>query len=97
MRMAIEREIRVENVFNGTIYSVVAGEAECKEDPCLEPWLGRRYRYLYGYVLTKGEEETLQSVDFGYDNIADAISACKAAMLEKLYRVHEQGTVLSLE
>ena len=96
MRMSVEREIRVENVFNGTVYSVVAGEAE-REESCLEPWLGRRYKYLYGYVLTKGEEEMLQALDFGYDNIADAISACKAAVLEKLYIVHEQGTVLSLE
>lgn len=52
---------------------------------------------MYGYVLTKGEEGILISFDFGFEDIGDAINACKAAALDRLYRVYVEGNVLSLE
>lgn len=41
---------------------------------------------MYGYVLTKEEEGILISFDFGFEDIGDAINACKAAALDNLYR-----------
>lgn len=48
---------------------------------------------MYGYVLTEGEEGILISFDFGFEDIGDAINACKAAVLDNLYRVHVEGGV----
>ena len=79
MKMTVERELRVEDVFAGKIISVKTGAR------------------MYGYVLTKGEEDILISFDFGFDDICDAINACKAAVLDNLYREHVEGNVVSLE
>lgn len=96
MKMTVERELRVENAFSGQIISVKTGEAT-EENSEIDPWLARTYSWVYGYVLTKGEEGILISFDFGFDDIGDAINACKAAVLDNLYRVHVEGNVLSLE
>lgn len=94
--MTVERELRVEDVFSGKIISVKTVEVT-QENSELSPWLARTYARVYGYVLTKGEEGILISFDFGFEDIGDAINACKAAALDSLYRVHVEGTVLSLE
>ena len=94
--MSVEREIRVEGVFFGSVVSAKVGECE-QENSDVAHFIGSGYKYLYGYVLTKGEEETLVSADFGYENIGDALNACKAAALDRLYRVRVDGNVLSLE
>lgn len=96
MKMTVERELRVENAFSGQIISVKTGEVN-QENSELDPWLARTYARMYGYVLTMGEEGILISFDFGFEDIGDAINACKAAALDKLYRVHVDGNVLSLE
>lgn len=96
MKMTVERELRVEDVFSGQIISVKTGEVT-EENSEIDPWLARTYSRVYGYVLTKGEEGILISFDFGFDDIGDAINACKAASLDNLYRVHVEGNVLSLE
>lgn len=96
MKMTVERELRVEDVFSGKIISVKTVEVT-QENSELSPWLARTYARVYGYVLTKGEEGILISFDFGFEDIGDAINACKAAALDSLYRVHVEGTVLSLE
>lgn len=96
MKMMVERELRVENVFSGQIISVKSGEVK-QENPEVDPWLARTYNRLYGYVLTKGEEGILISFDFGFGDIGDAINACKAAALDRLYPVHMADNVLSLE
>lgn len=95
MRMTVEREIRVENTFCGTVYSVPAGKADTSELADIMNTLDG-FRVIYGYVLTKDEEQLI-SVDFGFEHIQDAVNACKASVLERLYRVYEQGHVLSLE
>ena len=94
--MTVERELRVENTFSGEIISVNTGEVT-EEKSEIDPWFARTYVHTYGYVLTKGEEGILISFDFGFDDIGDAINACKAAILDNLYRVHVEGNVLSLE
>ena len=76
MKMTVERELRVEDVFSGKIISVK-----------------RTYDRVYGYVLTKGEEGILISFDFGFEDIGDAINACKAAALDNLYHVYVEGNV----
>lgn len=96
MKMTVERELRVEDVLSGQIISVKTGE-ENEENSEIYPRLARTYARIYGYVLTKGEEGILVSFDFGFDDIGDAINACKAAALDSLYRVHVEGNVLSLE
>lgn len=96
MKMTVERELRVEDVFSGQIISVKTGEAT-EENSEIDTWLARTYAWVYGYVLTKGEEGILISFDFGFDDIGDAINACKAAVLDNLYRVYVEGNVLSLE
>lgn len=96
MKMTVERELRVENTFSGQIISVKTGEVK-EEEPEIDLWLARRYARMYGYVLTKGEEGILISFDFGFEDIGDAINACKAAALDNLYRVHVEGNVLTLE
>lgn len=96
MKLTVERELRVENAFSGQILSVKTGELT-QENSELDPWLARTYARMYGYVLTKGEEGILISFDFGFEDIGDAINACKAAALDRLYRVYVEGNVLSLE
>lgn len=96
MKMTVERELRVEDVLSGQIISVKSGEVK-EENSELDPWLARTYVRIYGYVLIKGEEGILISFDFGFDDIGDAINACKAAALDNLYRVHVEGNVLTLE
>ena len=96
MKMTVERELRLEDVFSGQIISANTGEVT-EENPEIDPWFARRYVYMYGYVLTKGEEGILISFDFGFEDIGDAINAWKAAALDNLYRVHVEGNVLSLE
>lgn len=96
MKMTVERELRVEGVLSGQIISVKTGEVN-EENSEIDPWLARTYTRIYGYVLTKGEEGILISFDFGFDDIGDAINACKAAALDNLYRVYVEGNVLSLE
>ena len=96
MKMTVERELRVENTFSGQIISVKTGEVK-EEKLEIDPWLARTYARMYGYVLTKGEEGILISFDFGFEDIGDAINACKAAALDNLYRVHVEDDVLSLE
>lgn len=96
MKMTVERELRVEDVFSGKIISVKAGEVT-EENSGIDSWLARTYARKYGYVLTKGEDGILISFDFGFDDIGDAINACKAAALDNIYRVHVEGNVLSLE
>lgn len=96
MKMMVERELRVENAFSGQIISVKTGEVT-QENSEIDPWLARTYARVYGYVLTMSEEGILISFDFGFEDIGDAINACKAAALDKLYHVHVEGTVLSLE
>lgn len=94
MKMTVERELRVEGAFSGQIISVKTGEVT-EENTEVGPWLARTYNRLYGYVLCKGEEGILISFDFGFESIGDAINACKAAVLDKLYRGHVEGNVLS--
>lgn len=94
--MTVERELRVEDVFSGKIISVKTGVLT-EEKSEIDPWLARTYARMYGYVLTKGEDSILISFDFGFEDIGDAINACKAAALDSLYRVHVEGNVLSLE
>ena len=96
MKMTVERELRVEDVLSGQIISVKTGEVK-EEEPEIDSWLARTYARMYGYVLTKGEEGILISFDFGFEDIGDAINACKAAALDSLYRVYVEGNVLSLE
>lgn len=96
MKLTVERELRVENAFSGQIISVKTGEVT-QENSELDPWLARTYARMYGYVLTKGEEAILVSFDFGFEDIGDAINACKAAVLDELYHVYVDANVLSLE
>lgn len=96
MKMTVERELRVEDVLSGQIISVKTGEAT-EEKSEIDPWLQCTYARIYGYVLTKGEEGILISFDFGFDDIGDAINACKASVLDNLYRVHVEGNILILE
>ena len=95
--MTVEREIRVEGQFYGTVYSVVAGKAD-PTDPVDIMNISAGMRLIYGYVLIKdGEERHLISVDFGFEHIQCAINACLAEVLKWLYRVDEQANVLSLD
>lgn len=96
MKLTVERELRVENAFSGQIISAKTGEAT-QEYSELHPWVAPTYARMYGYVLTKGEEGILISFDFGFEDIGDAINACKAAALDNLYHVYAEGNVLSLE
>ena len=96
MKLTVERELRVENTFSAQIVSAKTGVAN-EENSEIDPRLARTYNRLYGYVLTKGEEGILISFDFGFEDIGDAINACKAAALDRLYRVHVEGNVLSLD
>lgn len=96
MKMTVEREVRVENAFSGQIISVKTGEVK-QDNSEIDPWLARTYNRMYGYILTKGEECILISFDFGFEDIGDAINACKAAVLDRLYHVHAEDNVLSLE
>ena len=96
MKMTVERELRVEDVFSGQIISVKTGDVT-EENSEIDPCIARTYARMHGYVLTKGEEGILISFDFGFEDIGDAINACKAAVLDSLYRVHVEGNVLSLE
>lgn len=96
MKMTVERELRIEDVFSGKIISAKTGEVT-EEKSEIDPWLACTYARMYGYVLTKGEEGILISFDFGFEDIGDAINACKAAALDSLYLVHVEGNVLSLE
>lgn len=96
MKLTVERELRVENAFSGQIISVKTGEVT-QENSELDPWVAHTYARVYGYVLTKGEEGILISFDFGFEDIGDAINACKAAALDSLYRVYVDTNVLSLE
>lgn len=96
MKMTVERELRVEDILSGQIISVKTGVAN-EENSEIDPGFARTYARMYGYVLTEGEEGILISFDFGFDDIGDAINACKAVALDNLYRVHEEGNVLSLE
>lgn len=96
MKMTVERELRVEDVFSGKIISAKTGGAK-EENSEIDPRLARACARVCGYVLTKGEEGILISFDFGFEDIGDAINACKAAALDNLYRVHVEGTDLSLE
>lgn len=97
MRMTVEREIRVEGQFYGTVYSVVAGKAD-PTDPVDIMNISAGMRLIYGYVLIEdGEERHLISVDFGFEHIQCAINACLAEVLKGLYRVDEQANVLSLD
>lgn len=92
MKMTVERELRVEDVFSGKIISVKTGGAT-EENSEIDSWLARTCVRMYGYVLTEGEEGILISFDFGFEDIGDAINACKAAVLDNLYRVHVEGGV----
>lgn len=96
MKMTVERELRVEDVLSGQIISVKTGEA-MEEKSEIDTWLQRTYARVYGYVLTKGEEGILISFDFGFEDIGDAINACKAAALDRLFRVDIADNILSLE
>lgn len=97
MRMTVEREIRVEGQFYGTVYSVAAGEANPKDNVDIMN-ISAGTRLIYGYVLIEdGEERHLISVDFGFEHIQCAINACMAEVLKALYRVDEQANVLSLD
>ena len=97
MRMTVEREIRVENTYYGTVYSVVAGKADPNE-PIDIMNVSAGMRLIYGYVLTEdGEEQHLISVDFGFEHIQCAVNACMAAVLRRVYRVDEQANVLRLD
>lgn len=97
MRMTVEREIRVENTYYGTVYSVLAGKADPNE-PIDIMNVSAGMRLIYGYVLTEdGEGQHLISVDFGFEHIQCAVNACMAAVLRRLYRVDEQASVLSLD
>lgn len=97
MRMTVEREIRVEGQFYGTVYSVVAGKAD-PTDPVDIMNISAGMRLIYGYVLIKdGEERHLISVDFGFEHIQCAVNACMAEVLKMLYRVDEQANVMSLD
>lgn len=97
MRMTVEREIRVEGLYYGTVYSVVAGKIDPSE-PLDIMNVSAGMRLIYGYVLTEdGEEQHLVSVDFGFEHIQGAVNACMAAVLRRLYRVYEQANVLSLD
>lgn len=55
MRMTVEREIRVEAQFYGTVYSVAAGEAEPKGDVDIMN-TSAGMRFIYGYVLIEDGE-----------------------------------------
>lgn len=94
MKTTVERELRVEDVFSGKIISVKTVEV-IEEKSEIDSWIARTYARVYGYVLTKGEDGILISFDFGFDDIGDAINACKAAALDNLYRVYVEGKVLS--
>lgn len=96
MKMTVERELRVENSFSGQIISVKTGKAT-EENSEIDPLIARTYARMYGYVLTKGEEGILISFDFGFEDIGDAINACKAAALDSLYHVFVEENILSLE
>lgn len=97
MRMTVEREIRVEGVYYGTVYSVVAGKVDPNE-PFDIMNVSQGMRLIYGYVLTEhGEDQHLISVDFGYEHIQCAVNACMAAVLRRVYRVDEQANVLALD
>ena len=97
MRMTVEREIRVEGQFYGTVYSVAAGKAEPEDNVDIMN-ISAGMRLIYGYVLIKdGEERHLLSVDFGFEHIQCAVNACMAELLKRLHRVDEQDHVLSLE
>lgn len=96
MKMTVERELRIEDAFSGQIISVKTGEVK-QENSELDPWLARTYVRMYGYVLTKGEEGILISFDFGFGDIGDAINACMAAALGRLFRVDIADSVVSLE
>jgi hypothetical protein len=72
MRMVRQSDIRVDEVFLGTVYVVREG--------------GRTP--LFGYVLTRDDSNELVSVDFGYTCPTDAENACMADILQVLYRVH---------
>lgn len=97
MRMTVEREIRVEGQFYGTVYSVAAGKADPKDNDDIMN-ISAGMRLIYGYVLIEdGEERHLLSVDFGFEHIQCAVNACMAELLKRLYRVDEQGSVLSLD
>lgn len=96
MKLTVECELRVENAFSGQIISAKTGEVK-QENSEIDPWLARTYSRLYGYVLTKGEEGILISFDFGFEDIGDAINACKAAALDRLFSVDIADNVLSLE
>lgn len=90
MKMTVERELRVENAFSGQIISGKTGEVTHQNSE-LDPWLACTYARMYGYVLTKGEDGILISFDFGFEDIGDAINACKAAALDNLYSVYVEG------
>lgn len=94
--MTVEREFRVEDVFSGKIISAEAGAAT-EENSEIDSLIARACARKYGYVLTKGEDGILISFDFGFDDIGDAINACKAAALDNLYRVYVEGNVSSSE
>ena len=97
MRMTVEREIRVEGQFYGTVYSVVAGKADPTDSVDIMN-ISAGMRFIYGYVLIEdGEERHLISVDFGFEHIQCAVNACMAEVLKRLYRVDEQANVLSLD
>ena len=96
MKMTVERELRVEDVFSGEIISANSEEVT-EENSEIYPRLARTYDRKYGYVLTKGEEGILISFDFGFEDIGDAINACKAAVLDSLYHVFVEENILSLE
>lgn len=96
MKMTVERELRVGNAFSGQIISVKTGEVK-QENSEIDPRLVGTYSRLYGYVLTNGEEGILISFDFGFEDIGDAINACTAAALDRLFRVDIANNVLSLE
>lgn len=94
MKMTVERELRVEDVFSGEIISANSGEVQ-EENSEIDPCLARTYARVYGYVLTKGEDGILISFDFGFEDIGDAINACKAAALDSLYHVFVEENVWS--
>ena len=95
--MTVEREIRVEGQFYGTVYSVVAGKVDPKDNVDVMN-ISAGMRFIYGYVLTEdGEEQHLISLEFGFEHIQCAVNACMAELLKRLYRVDEQGSVLSLD
>lgn len=54
---------------------------------------GGRY---YGYTATEGEDGMLIAFDFGFDSVADARNACKAAFLSSYVPVYVQPRVLEV-